>query len=161
MENGRKKNISPENARIKLEALCARSEQCTFDLYQKLQRWGFDADKSKEILSKLQKTGFVNDQRFARAFVNDKIRFDKWGQQKIFLALRRKNIDSGLVRELLKEVDGDRIDENLSYLLEKKRKTIKDVEPRKVREKLMRFAIGRGYTYDAILRSLNSSEDCD
>ena len=151
-----KKPISPETAKARLEALCARSEQCSYELRQKLNRWGLSTHDAEKIITHLIANRYVDDNRFTRAFVNDKIRFERWGQRKVWMALRQKGIPEETIRENLEELDEEQIYDNLKHLLSKKRKTIKDTDPRKIREKLLRFGLSRGYTYDQLARVLSS-----
>ena len=82
-----KKPISPEKAKVRLEELCARSEQCTGDAYKKLQTWGIARSDAETIVKSLVDRRFIDDERFCHAFVRDKMRFARWGRRKIKAAL--------------------------------------------------------------------------
>ena len=84
--------MKPEQALMRLESLCARSEQSTWELRQKLMRWGIDDAASGKIIEQLVKTKFVDDCRFAHAYCRDKFRFSRWGKVKITNGLVQKRI---------------------------------------------------------------------
>ena len=74
-----KKTITPEEAYIKLSALCASAEHCTGEMIEKMQRWEIPAKDQARIVEKLIEKQFIDDERYCRAFVKDKIIYNKWG----------------------------------------------------------------------------------
>lgn len=158
MEPKVKKPVTAENALIRLETLCARAEHCTYELRQKLYRWGIEGAEANRIISSLEARKFVDDERFARAYVKDKLNFARWGSRKIAYGLKTKRIPDEIIRKVLDEADTDTENDNLSKILKAKLAGIKESDSRKVREKLIRFAIGRGYSFEAVIKSINSLE---
>lgn len=146
--------ITSEQAKMRLEALCARAEHCTYELQQKLYKWGIEGEEASVILEELKKRGFLNDERFVRSYVHDKMNFAKWGERKIAVSLRAKRINTDLISAALQQSDTQIVEENLLRLLKSKIKTTKADSPQKLNEKLVRFAIGRGYTYEVIKKVL-------
>ena len=139
----------------KLAALCARGEHCQYELTEKMRRWEIDAETQARVMEKLTAAHYVDDERYARAFVNDKIRFAKWGRLKVEQALRLKHISEDISRQVLDEVEGDAYTETLRQLLAQKRKTVKAQSPYELNQKLIRFAMSRGFTYDIIRQCLD------
>ena len=112
-----------------------------------------DADT---ILSSLRRRRYVDDERFARAYVRDKFRFDHWGRRKIELTLRRKRVDADVIADALEEIDADDYMAMLRKLLAYKARSLPDAEAYENRVKLMRFAIGRGFEPQLVVKALDS-----
>lgn len=98
-----KKEITPDKAMERLEALCAKSERCTDELRRKLIGWRMASADIDEIISSLRSRRFVDDERFARAYVRDKWRFSHWGRRKILAGLASKRIPSDTARTAVDE----------------------------------------------------------
>ena len=137
--------MTPQDALMRLEALCAQSEQCTYDLRQKLYRWGITSADSEKIIATLIKTRFVDDARFAVAYCRDKYRFNRWGRLKIVYGLRAKHITSSDINEALNAIDNKEYEEILTSVVKSKATTIKDINTYEGRTKLFRSVALRGY----------------
>lgn len=136
-------------------AACARREYCSWDVRQKMSRQAVDDDVQAAVMAHLIEHRYIDDARYARAFINDKARYSKWGRRKIEQALRQKRIDSSVYAPLLADIDADDYQETLAELLAAKRRQLKDADAYTLRTKLMRFALGRGYTMDEVLDALD------
>lgn len=142
-----------------MEALCARSEQCSYDIMTKLLRTGLSRDDIDRVMQSLTDKRFVDDVRFAAAYVRDKYRFARWGRRKIAMALRAKRIDSGTVGRALDEaVDQDEYVAVLRDLMRAKARTITEGNSYEGRTKLFRFAASRGYETDLIVRQIKCDD---
>ena len=150
------RQLSPEGAVVRLEALCAASEQCTADLREKLRRWLIDDDDAERIIASLAKRRFVDDARFARAYVRDKYRFARWGRYKIVMGLKAKRISANDIEDALTEIDLDEYERILLELLQAKVRTARLSREWADRAKLMRFAASRGFE-SSMVGSLISS----
>ena len=150
-----KKTITPEEAYIKLTALCASAEHCSGEMTEKMQRWEIPAKDQARIVEKLIEKQFIDDERYCRAFVKDKIIYNKWGRRKIEQALYMKHIDKGIQQRVLDEIDPSEYVEILRQLLQQKAKSIKAANDYERTQKLMRFAMQRGFTMDIIHQCIN------
>ena len=150
-----KKECTVEEARLKAEAYCAMSEHCTDDVCRKLEQWGAPLAAYGSILEHLKKEKYVDDRRYAIAFVRDKYRFNQWGRIKIAQALRLKQIGSEEIGLAMEEVDEAEYLDILTSAIRRKLPTIKAVNDYERRGKLVRFAAGRGYEVEKILQCLN------
>lgn len=151
-----KRELTRKEALARLEELCVRGEQCTADLRQKLHRWGVAAPYD-DIIDRLVEHNFVNDERFARAYVRDKYRFDRWGRMKIARGLIAKCVPQSVIREALSEVDVKEYATNCYKLLAAKRRQLDpSLDGWTMREKLMRFAAARGYEAGLIAKLLDN-----
>lgn len=133
----------------RFQALCSRSEQCAADIMRKLLK-SFDGDqeKAQEVLDALKADKFVDDARYAAAFARDKARLEGWGPLKIRFKLRAKGIADAAIEEGLSQIDSDEADEKLLRLLQARRKSLEG-DPQ-IKLKLLKYALGRGYSYDQV-----------
>lgn len=132
-----------------LQALCARKEYCSADIYKKALK-GLDGDEAgaADLVVRLVADGFVDDLRYATAFARDKACLDGWGPVKIGFQLRGKGLSAALVDEALASVDPDKASARLRAVLEAKARTLRgDAE---MRLKLLKFGLQRGYEYSAL-----------
>jgi len=125
--------------------LCSRSEKCTSEILDKLKLWGLSSDDSELVIEKLKVEKYLDDERFARAYVKDKFRFNHWGKQKIAHMLRSKNISSDILELAFEEIEEEGYSEELRKLLTDKLRSTKGKDKFDLRNKLMRFAMGRGF----------------
>ena len=112
--------ITPEEAQVRLEELCARAEHCEWELFSKLRTWKIAPDEAERIVARLRASRFVDDARYARAFVRDKFRFMRWGRLKIQNALRVKRIHPSIIAECLAEIDPEEYEQTARELVQRK-----------------------------------------
>lgn len=145
-----RKPITPDNALRRLEDLCARSEQCSGEARKKLYNWGIQAKDTEQIISSLIERRFIDDRRYCRAFVRDKLMFSHWGKRKIKLSLIQKRIDRNIIDFELEQIDIDIYTDILKRIVLAKARTIKDADTYEGRTRLFRFAASRGFEPDLI-----------
>lgn len=149
------KELTLQQVLRKLTALCARSEHCRQDMLDKMRRWEVKEEIQAEAMAYLAREKYVDDARYARFFINDKVKYNKWGRRKVELALRMKNIDESISRPILDEFDGGNdYYEILLPLIRSKLKTVKGGSDYEIRMKLIRFALQRGFTMDVIEKTI-------
>ena len=153
------KKYTEKEAYLQLAALCAQSEHCEWEMKEKMRRWELDEMVQNSILARLIKERYVDDERYARAFVKDKIRYNKWGRRKVEQALWQKHIAADIRQQVLDEVDDEEYLDILRPLLKQKRKSIKAQNDYELNQKLMRFALGRGFTFDLIKQCIDVEEE--
>jgi regulatory protein len=134
----------------KAALLCSKSEKCTSEIQEKFRLWGLSAEESETIVEKLVEEKYIDEERFARAFVKDKFRFNHWGKQKIAHLLRAKKISPEILELAFEEIEVDGYSAELRKILTDKAKTIKTKDKYDKRNKLMRFALGRGFESDKV-----------
>lgn len=154
-----KKNITEQEAFLQLAALCAQAEHCEQEMRDKLKRWELDTAAADRIIARLQKERYIDDARYARAFVKDKIRYNKWGRRKVEQALWQKRIADDIRQQVLGEIDENEYLDVLRPLLKQKRRTMKAENDYALNQKLVRFALGRGFTFDLIRQCLDVNDD--
>lgn len=151
-----RKQISKDNARIRLENMCARSEHCEWELKEKLKRWMISSADAEEILMVLRKGRFYDDRRFASAYVRDKMLYNRWGRRKIAYGLMAKRIPRELIGEALDEIDEEMYRDVLLEFLRAKARIIKEGNSFEGRTKLFRAAVSRGYETDLVAGYIRS-----
>lgn len=141
-----KRTKSPQQALQSLMRMCARSERSSGDALRLMKRWGVADDEARKVLARLQAERFIDDRRFAEAFVRDKLNLSGWGAYKIKMSLRAK----GVAREIIEEVASTMIEatdmkERLEEIMQRKLHTLKYSSTYEAKTKLIRFAASRGY----------------
>ena len=150
-----KKEMTEQEVYLQLAALCAQAEHCQQEMRDKMRRWELDETAQDRIIARLVKERYIDDERYARAFVKDKIRYNKWGRRKVQQALRLKHIDADILQRVLDEIDEKEYLDVLRPLLKQKRKSIKAASDYELNQKLVRFALGRGFGFDIIRQCLD------
>jgi len=153
------KQKTENDAYLTLAALCAQSEHCQHEMLEKMRRWEMSEEEQARVMQRLVSERYVDDERYARAFVKDKVRYNKWGRRKVEQALWQKHIDEDIRRRVLDEVDDDEYLDVLRPLLKQKRRSTKASSDYELNQKLMRFALGRGFTFDIIRQCLDVEEE--
>jgi regulatory protein len=153
-----KKEKTEEEAFLQLAALCANAEHCQYEMLEKMKRWELSEEAQARVMAQLIEERYVDDRRYARAFVKDKIRYNKWGRRKVQQGLWMKRIDKEIQDEVLNEIDEKEYLNVLKPLLKQKRKSIKANSDYELNQKLVRFAYGRGFTFDIIRQCLDVSD---
>lgn len=150
------KIITKDQVFSRMARICSQKECCVFDIRQKLVRLKFPDEAIDEIINKLKKEKYIDENRFAKSFINDKLRFNKWGKAKIETALWQKRISGEIIENAFSEFPDSSMTDSLRPLLEKKWKTIKGKTDYEKSTKLIRFALGRGFAMKDILKCIKS-----
>lgn len=160
----RKKTPEIAEATAKMELRCVRSEQCSHEIMVKLRKMGLSADDSEKIVDSLIDRRFIDDARFAIAFVRDKSRFAKWGKIKISAALREKRIPSQLISEALSQLDEEEYYQTMVSVLRSKSRFISEGNSFEGRTKLFRFGVSRGFEVPLLSKAIKTeslwNSDC-
>lgn len=96
-----KRPVTADAAMMRMADLCARSEQCSYDILAKLRKLGLSAGESTAVVDRLVEEGFINDRRYAAAFANDKLKFAGWGPVKIRMGLYAKRLPGEMIDEIV------------------------------------------------------------
>ena len=154
-----KKETTGQQAYLKLTALCARSEHCQQEMLEKMRQWGVSQEEQAQVMARLVSERYVDDERFARSFVSDKIRYNKWGRRKVEQALWLKRIDKAIAAQVLDEVDDAEYVSVLRPLLKQKRRSTKAASEYELTMKLIKFALSRGFTMDIIKQCIDVEDE--
>lgn len=153
------KEITEQEAYLRLTALCAQAEHCQHEMLEKMKKWELTDEAQARVMERLIKERYVDDERYARAFVMDKIRYNKWGRRKVEQALWMKRIDKGIQERVLSEVDDEEYVSALRPLLKQKQRSTKAASDYELRQKLIRFALSRGFGFDIIRQCIDVEDE--
>ena len=137
-------------AKAKIESYCAYQERAPEETRLKLHSWGLKADDVEALISHLIAQNFLNEERFASAFVSGKFRIKKWGKIKIRAELKRKKISDYSIQKAIKEIDADEYVLTLSELKKSKERLVKAKSNTDKKIKLTRYLSSKGYEHDLI-----------
>lgn len=149
-----RRDKTPDEAYESLCRLCARAEKASGDALRLMRGWGLDDERSRAVLDRLLRERFIDDSRYAAAFVREKMRFSGWGAYKIRSALAAKRIDKSIIEAALREFgpsDRENTAERLRGQLVRRLRTVRHDDPRKVRAALMRYGLSLGYDYETVM----------
>ena len=149
-----KKSFTVDQALSKIQKYCAFQERCHAEVRNKLFEYGVSSSDTDEIITKLILSGFLNEERYAKAFAGGKFRMKKWGRLKIVHALEANGISKNCIRIGLTEIDPDDYEKSLREILEKKNGEVKEPNIYSQRDKLSKFAIQKGYEPDLVWKLL-------
>ncbi|MGD0341149.1 MAG: regulatory protein RecX [Bacteroidales bacterium] len=145
----------------KAMALCSRREYCPEDIRLKMQSWGISEDNAGKIIGILVKENFLNESRYAEAFVKDKFNYNKWGKVKIAAHLKMKKIPDGVVRNALSCIDNESYRKILNDLIVSHRRNIKAKNQYDLKGKLLRFGLSKGFESELLYNIISSGTEKD
>ena len=154
--------ITRDDAFHKLAARCTTKECCISEVREKLRNWNIGRVDEDSIIEQLLAERYIDEARYCRAFTNDQFRFAGWGRIKIGYTLRQKQIDSLTVSQAIQAIDDEEYIDSLRNILKSKVKGLKALPVQTQSEKLMRFALSRGFEADLIRKCLKElSLECE
>ncbi|MGM9714462.1 MAG: regulatory protein RecX [Prevotella sp.] len=141
-----------------LTLLCSQGEHSSKDITEKLHRKGLSDADIELILAYLTEERYIDESRYCRAFIHDKMEYNHWGPRKIEQGLVMKGIARDIYQPLLADIDDDRWTAILAPLLAQKRRSVTGRNEYEIQQKLLRFAAGRGFTASQALRCLGDMD---
>lgn len=147
-----------KDALQKAAAFCAYQERTQQEVRDRLKDWGVWGDDAEEIIAELIVQNYLNEERFAKSFAGGKFRVKGWGKRKIQQHLKQRGISGYNLDQALKEIEPDDYRQTLTDLLDKKRRSLHDDNPLVVKQKLIRYAMSKGYESDLIFAVLSDNE---
>ena len=139
----------------RLQKLCSKAEYCRADVYRKaLKDLEGDAEAAGKVVEALVADKYVDDARYASAFAREKASLQGWGPIKIRFQLRGTGVPDSVITAALEEIEPEKADARLEKLLAAKARTLEG-DPQ-FRLKLLKFALSRGYEYDAVEAALKN-----
>lgn len=147
--------LTESQALSKLAAYCSKAERCEFDVRKKLNSWELQEEVQERIVDRLKKEKFLDERRFVESFIRDKVRFNKWGKAKIVFELKKKKVSALIIDEYISEINSSELDDSLRKILNTKLKSVKANSDYDRKVKLVRFALGRGFSMQQTMKVLN------
>ena len=150
-----KKVYDRKTAKLKAADYCAYQERSQQQVRDKLYDYGLHHDEVEEVLTELIMEGFINEERFARAFIGGKFRMKKWGRQKILQGLRPHKISDYCIKKGMEEIDPDAYWEALLGHASKKYEQLKGNSAYVIKGKLTQYLYGKGFEADLIREAVD------
>ena len=148
------KKYTPAQAKEKIQHYCAYQERSHKEVRNKLYEYGLFSNQVEDLLSELITEGFLNEERYAKAFAGGKFRIKKWGKIKIIHALEAQGLNKNCIKTGLKEISPEDYHKTLSDLLTRKNELLSEDNDFVRRDKLAKYAIQKGYESDLVWRFL-------
>ena len=133
----------------KAEAYCASAEHCISEMRNKLLQWNASKEQCEEIIAHLLHTDYINEQRYCHAFAHDKVAYQGWGKIKIRMHLNAKYLPHEAIDRALEDIEYAEYQKTIERVISSKKRTLKSTDTT-AREKLLRFCMQRGFTYEEI-----------
>lgn len=163
MDNKEKpdKVVGKEKAFAQMARSCSRKEYAPFDIERKLKRMNLPDSAVREIIGRLKKEHYLNEERFIRSYVHDKFQFNKWGKRKIVTSLQQKQLPLELIERVFSDISEISFKESLLPLLQKKWKSVKGNSDYEKKGKLIRYALNRGFSMDEVMECIRKMQISD
>ena len=145
------KKITFLQAKVKMEAWCAYQERCQSEVISKLKALGLDYKLIDPLVAELIASDFINEERFAEAYVSGKFNIKRWGREKIRKHLRMKQISAYSVEKALKQISTEDYRKTILKLMAKKSADFKPSDSAyQRRAKLHNYLASKGYEFNEI-----------
>lgn len=154
-----KKQLTPGEALNKAAAYCTLCERCISEVNTKLTAWGVPHCEQEEIIARLIDEKFIDEARYCHAFVNDKVRFNRWGRIKITAALRDRQLPQEHIKGAVENIDEEIYLQSLKEVIDIKRRELKGKDDFATQLKIIRHAASRGYEPSLIIKTIKYKGD--
>jgi regulatory protein len=134
----------------KARGYCAFQERCISEVAGKLKEWKVREKRAEEIMEQLIREDYLNEERFARSYAGGKFRINHWGKTKIIYELEKRQVPDLIIQIGLEEIDDEEYTETLKEILLRKNRELREPDPFKRKQKLIAFAIQKGYHYGLV-----------
>jgi regulatory protein len=148
-----------KTALSKAMSQCSKRELCRSETEARLESWGVSKTDCEKIIEILVSENFINEERYANAFVKDKFTYNRWGKIKITSHLRVKKISSSTIGSALESIDNELYRMKLKEMIDNHRRSVKAKNDYEMKAKLLRFGLSRGYESSLLYDILNVIED--
>ena len=149
--------LDKKTALVKAESWCAYQERSQHEVRNKLYEWNLKPNEVEELITELITTNFLNEERFAMAYVSGKANIKKWGKIKIKQGLKLKKVPEKLIQKALNSIDGDKYLANILATAEKKSAVLNEKDPIKRKYKLITYLQSKGFENDLIFLVLKAN----
>jgi regulatory protein len=149
MDEERKiRRLTPQQALVKMQSFCAYRERSHYEARNKLYSFGLYSKDVDQVMVQLIEQNFINEERYAMAYVSGKFRMKGWGKKRIERELKAHHISEYLIRKAMKQIEDGEYEKTLRTLAEKKWRMSKDTNVLKKMSKVMRFLVSKGYSME-------------
>jgi regulatory protein len=150
------KKYSVQDAMEKIQRYCAYQERNHKEVRAKLFDYGLERADVEELIAHLITSGFLNEERYAKAFAGGKFRMKKWGRLKIIHALEAQGLTPRCITSGLKEIDEEDYEKVIHDFLVRKNETVEEENIYSQRDKISKAAILKGYEPELVWKILRT-----
>ena len=144
-----------DEAQKKLESYCAYQERCHKEVKAKLKTMRMIPEAIDKIMVYLIEQNYLNEERFAKAFVRGKFRIKKWGKDRLVRELKFRDISKFAIDLALKEIKDEDYFETLDELIQKRIEQVKEKNSYKKKRKVADYLLYRGWESHLVYEKLN------
>lgn len=144
-----------KDAFMRASSFCAYQERTQQEVRERLREWDVKGDEAEEVISRLIEDNFINEERFAKAFAGGKFRIKRWGRIKIKQELRMRGLSEYCIKQGMREIEDADYRHTLYALIEKKNEALKGEELVVKKQKLIRYALSKGYENDLVWKVID------
>lgn len=152
------RQLGIKEAKQRAGRFCAFRERSPNELLEKLLDWGIAEKDAETLVDELTEEKFVDEQRFANAYCNDKFEFNSWGKQKIKANIYSHKLSSQAIQIALDRIDIKKYEARCFELTERKWGKLEQDEPTKRKQKTLAYLANKGYEMDLIWKCINKLE---
>lgn len=135
---------------VKAANFCAYQERTQQEVRKRLAELEVEGNEAEEMIVWLIENNYLNEERFARIFAGSKFRQKRWGRLKIRQELKMRGVSEYCLKAGMSEIEDEDYLQTLTDLLEKKAKEIKESNPLKRKQKLLSYALSKGFESDLV-----------
>ena len=140
----------------KAASYCAYQERTQDEVRQRLKKWNVWGEEADELIAELISMNYLSEERFAKTYAGGKFRIKNWGRMKIRQELHRRGLSEYSIEKGMNEIEDAAYLSGLKEILTKKKALLSRTETDafKLKQKLARFALGKGYESELVWREL-------
>ena len=149
------RQIEIKEAKQRAGRFCAFRERSPNELLEKIIDWGIGQNDAEKLVAELIKEKFVDEQRFANAYCNDKFEFNAWGKQKIKANIYSHKLSAAAIEIALDRIDTQKYEGRLFELAQRKWEKLERDQPMKRKQKTLAYLANKGYESELIWKCIN------
>lgn len=153
--------ITEQEALQRLTLLCSQAEHCQKEMLDKMDKWELTPEEQARIMQYLINEKYIDDTRYCRGYIHDKMAYNHWGRRKIEQMLWTKDIPRSISDPIFEKIPDSEWIDILRPLLQQKRKSTKGRNDYEINQKVIRFAISRGFLYEHIRQCIENTDEID
>lgn len=153
------KQLTADEFYSRMTARCSLREHCCSEVQRKAHEAGLSRDEAQDITFRLEAEGYIDESRYARAFVHDKTLYSHWGRMKTRQALMMRGISNSDISAALATIDEEAYRDIVCRTLAAKARTTSADSPYALQQKLLRFAASRGFEAHIALEYIQKTKE--
>lgn len=150
-----KKTYTVEEALVKLQKYCSYQDRCHKEVAQKLKEMQMISQASEQIILKLIEGNFLNEERFAMAYVRGKFRIKKWGKRRLVSELKQRQISKYIINKAINQISEDDYKITFEVLAERKATSLLGKSKLEKKKKLADYLLYRGWESHLVYEKVN------